>query len=163
MYRLRTSALSLIILVGIGTFAARTVVPAITGTQAVTITTGSMGDALPAGSLAYVARQATYPIGTIVTYHLGAQLVTHRVEASWTDAGGPPLRVKGDRNATADPALVQANQIVGSVVGSIPVLGLVATWLRTPAIVLFLLLLGITLLWGPDLFAASFTAPHHPT
>ena len=97
--------------------------PAIHGWQAVTIETGSMQPQLAVGDLAFVEPIHQPQPGDVITYHDGAVLRTHRVTAEGSGLGTGPYWVKGDANATIDAFPVWPDQIVGRVVGSVPMLG----------------------------------------
>lgn len=105
MRRLLATA-ALLALAGLG---ALMLVPALLGYQRYAITGGSMGAALPRGSIAYeeVVPTARIRVGDVITYRppgAGAERITHRVV--WTgrdDRGARLYRTRGDANRAADP------------------------------------------------------------
>jgi len=89
-------------LLGLVALAALMLVPPLAGYERYVITGGSMGDALPRGSIAYERRVPVerLRVGDVITYvHRGAR-VTHRIAS--VDPG-PVFRTKGDANPAADP------------------------------------------------------------
>lgn len=120
-----------------------------TGGRWAVVETGSMGTAVPVGSLV-VTRPVPLDrveVGDIVTYRPPnlRSLYTHRVVAVDDDGR---LRVQGDANGSPDPFPVSQDMLVGQVVGHWRGLG----WLlrALPTVLLGLVvLLGITHLYVP--------------
>lgn len=91
------------------------------------VLSGSMEPALKTGGIIFTDTEKTMPgIGDIITYRLGDMLVTHRV----TDKRDSAYITRGDANEGEDAAPVMQEQIVGTVVFFIPVLGYVAAFLQ---------------------------------
>ncbi|QIM17929.1 signal peptidase I [Leucobacter coleopterorum] len=117
----------LLLFVGIGI--ATIVVPAVTGSTALTVRTSSMEPALPPGTMVVVRPTQVSDIrpGMVLTYQLNSgkdTLVTHRVTQKQFLADGSPVFVtKGDANPQPDPAPVQEVQIRGTVWYAIPYVG----------------------------------------
>jgi signal peptidase I len=117
------------------------VVPAslqLAGLQTVSLTTGSMAPAHPAGSLLLVTRPAdpaAVPVGEVVVI-VGpdGSRVTHRVVALDRDGAGTVAgyRTRGDALAILDPEPVPPASIDGVVVAGIPVLGALRAWMASP-------------------------------
>jgi signal peptidase len=126
----------LAVIVGIGVLAI--VVPAATGSRALTVLTSSMEPGLPPGTMVVVRPTDVADIepGTIVTYQLESgkpTLVTHRVTQRLLTADGDVLLItKGDANAEADAAPVREVQVVGTVWYAIPYVGWAATAITGP-------------------------------
>jgi signal peptidase len=118
-------ALALVVLIAVMVV----VIPAVTGSRALTVLTGSMAPAYPAGTLVIV--RPTPPgevrIGDVMTYQLKSGepvLVTHRVIEKIYDTNGElSFTTKGDNNDLADDEPVKAVQVVGTVWYAIPLLG----------------------------------------
>ncbi len=129
--------------------------------RTVTLTTGSMAPAHPAGSLLLVARPADpagVPVGTVVVVGGpdGSHL-THRVVGLVRDEAGTVIgyRTRGDAVATSDPAPVAPDSIVGVVVGGVPIAGALRAWLASPlgiaiGLVLAWAFAGLAVLLGDD-------------
>jgi signal peptidase len=95
----RAAALTLL-----AALAALMLVPAALGYERYVIGGGSMGSAVPRGSIAYEERVpvGALRVGDVITYMPPgrAERVTHRIVAI---APGGALRTKGDANSTPDP------------------------------------------------------------
>ncbi len=121
----------LAVLVGVGVLAI--LVPAATGSTALTVLTSSMEPHLPPGTMVVVRPTPADDIdpGEIVTYQLRSgepTLVTHRVTQRLRATDGGILFVtQGDANPQPDPDLVQPVQVRGTVWYALPLLGWVAT------------------------------------
>jgi signal peptidase len=118
-------ALALVVLVAVMVI----VIPAATGSRALTVLTGSMAPAYPAGTLVIV--RPTPPdqvrVGDVVTYQLTSGepvLVTHRVvEKIYDTEGELSFTTQGDNNDLPDDEPVRPVQIVGTVWYAVPLLG----------------------------------------
>jgi signal peptidase len=95
----------------------------------------NMGDLVIAGPAHGFLSRGISP-GTIVTYRLGDDLVTHRVQS----VDGDRLLTKGDAVEEADPAGVSTSQVVAVFITRIPKAGFFISFLRTK---LFLSLLTL--------------------
>ncbi len=117
--------LAVVVLIGI----AAIVVPAVTGSTALTVLTSSMEPGLPPGTLVVVRPTPIDEIapGSIMTYQLRSgepTVVTHRVlEQHRTADGGYRFVTKGDANPAPDPGFVREVQVRGTVWYSIPLVG----------------------------------------
>jgi signal peptidase len=127
-------------------------VPPLLGYQRYVIEGGSMGHAVPRGSIAYeeVVPATEIRVGDVITYRPpGAErLVTHRV--AWIGPGRV-FRTKGDVNATSDPwtfRLAQRDQ--ARVVFHLPLAGYALAALEIRA-------LRMAVIGGPALAIAAFT------
>ena len=114
--------------------------------------TGSMGSALPSGSLAIIHRHQ-YEVGQPVTFKVHGQDVTHRLIAINADG---TITTKGDANDSVDPWNPPTSNIVGGVVQIWHNGGLVVFWL--PFVAADLLILALCyLLWPSDEDSAGGT------
>jgi len=129
------------------------VVPALlqlAGFQAVTLTTGSMAPAHPAGSLLFVSRPAdpaAVPVGTVIVIGLpDGSHVTHRVAALVRGDGDrvTGYRTRGDAAAGVDPAPVSPEAIAGLVAGGVPIIGALRAWMASPLGIA----VGLVLAWA---------------
>lgn len=123
-----TGLLCVIVLLGV----AAIVVPAATGSTALTVRTSSMEPDFPAGTLVVVRPTDVTEIvpGDVMTYQLHSgepTLVTHRVTEQHRTAEGDHLFVtQGDANSSPDPGFVREVQIRGTVWYAIPWVGWVS-------------------------------------
>jgi len=105
------------------------VVPMLTGSQALTVLTGSMRPTYPEGTLVIV--KPTDPnelrIGDPITYQKEsgvATFVTHRIiSVSRSTDGTTSFITQGDNNPSPDPEPVREVQVVGKVWYSLPWIG----------------------------------------
>lgn len=86
----------------------------------------SKGDMIVVGPADGIFSDGIKP-GSVITYHLGAMLVSHRVQA----ISGANLITKGDAVATADPQPVPMSQVTGVVLLKIPKVGSLAAILHS--------------------------------
>ncbi|PZU46562.1 MAG: signal peptidase I [Microbacterium sp.] len=121
----------LVVILGIG--AAVIVVPAVTGSTALTVLTSSMEPHLPPGTMVVVRPTDAADIepGMVMTYQLESGkplLITHRVIQRLTTADGEYLFItQGDANPQPDADPVREVQIRGTVWYAIPYIGWAAT------------------------------------
>lgn len=120
------------------------------GLKPFVVMSGSMEPAVHVGALAYVdARVKAEDLrqGDIVTFRVDdSTTVTHRVVG--VDADAKALSTKGDANSLPDAAPVPFSSVVGRLVFSVPVAGMVldAFVANKTAWIVVLLLLNIALL-----------------
>jgi signal peptidase I len=131
------------------------------GLRTISLTTGSMAPAHPAGSLLFVTRPAdpaAIPVGAVAV--IGGpegSLVTHRVVAVVRDEAGAVsgYRTRGDAVASLDPEPVAPGGVVGVVAAGIPVAGALRAWMASPlgiaiALVMAWAFAGLGALLGDD-------------
>lgn len=104
-------------------------VPAVTGSAALTVLTGSMRPQLEPGTLVVVRPTPITQIGAgdVVTYQLASgkpEVVTHRVVATRVNARGETeLQTQGDANPVPDPQWVREVQLRGTLWYEVPFVG----------------------------------------
>ena len=91
-----------------------------------------MEPTIPVGSIVYVKPVDFSEIseGDIISFEAGASVVTHRVES--IDESQMLITTKGDANETRDGEPVIYENIIGKPVFSIPVLGYLINFIKTP-------------------------------
>jgi signal peptidase I len=115
-------------------------VPPLLGYQRYVVTGGSMGGALPRGSIAYdeVVPTEHIRVGDVITYRPpnGARLLTHRVVWIGRQRHGVRVyRTRGDANSAPDPrAILLPNDGQARVVFHVPLAGYVLTALSVKAV-----------------------------
>jgi len=80
--------------------------PTLFGYESFVVTSGSMGQTAPVGSVVLTRMVDAHAIapGDVITYrHPGADVVTHRVVGVEEREAGVAFRTKGDENDSADP------------------------------------------------------------
>lgn len=107
------------------------------------VLSGSMEPTFSKGALLLVKEEKQAEPGQIVVYQSGQELIVHRV----IQIEGNLVTTKGDANETADPVF-DASQIKGVVVGWIPFLGSLVSFLKTPAGIILLLICAVLLMEG---------------
>jgi signal peptidase len=106
--------------------------------EPLTMLTGSMGKAIPPGSLVLTRSvpPSTLEVGDVITFQKpsGLALDTHRIVRIEHAHGHTTYRTKGDANAKADPWKLQFNQTQSAhrVVYSLPHVGRPLLWERDP-------------------------------
>lgn len=107
------------------------------------VLSGSMEPTFSKGTLLLVKEEKQAESGQIVVYQSGQELIVHRV----IQMEGNLVTTKGDANEAADPVF-DASQIKGVVVGWIPFLGSLVSFLKTPVGIILLLVCAVLLMEG---------------
>ncbi len=110
------------------------------GWRLYSVTTGSMSPTYPIGSMLIVRPTdfSELQTGDVITYNISeTTVVTHRIYS--IDADKQTVITKGDANQTSDSYDVNAQNIIGKVVFSVPYLGFATTILSTQKGMFFLL------------------------
>lgn len=112
-------------------------VPTLFGAEALIVTSGSMGDAAPIGSVAVtrLVDGRAVSVGDVISFKYPTSRIptTHRVLEVTTQDGIPVFRTKGDANAAADPVPVPISGRVHRVERVVPYAGRIVAFARTPA------------------------------
>ena len=110
--------------------------------QIMTVLSGSMEPAINPGDVVVVSPQENYETGEIITFTTGGDTpTTHRLVDTKVTEGELAYITKGDANPTEDMSDVREEDILGAAVFSIPLLGYVVEFARTP--LGFVLLIGL--------------------
>lgn len=122
-----------------------------------TVLSGSMEPFIHVGSLVIVQPVDVSQIhaGDIIAFSLGNTEICHRVVSI---DEGPPLKftTKGDANNAADRETVAAENVVGTVILSIPQAGYFTSFIKSPVGILAIVILAALLLIGPELLIMIF-------
>lgn len=105
------------------------------------VLSGSMEPTFSKGALLVVKKSDNVKKGDIVVYQSGSELIVHRVIA----IDGDEVQTQGDANNVADPVF-EKNEIKGVVLFWIPGLGTVAEILKTPTVMILLLVAAFLLM-----------------
>ena len=131
------------------------------GLQVYTVLSGSMEPNYHVGSLIYVKEvdPASLEKGDVISFMISESTVaTHRIIEVLPDEKDPNVirfRTKGDNNDIEDTNPVHCNNVLGKVVGTIPLLGYVSNFVQNPPgtyitlAAAFVLMLAVFL---PDIF-----------
>lgn len=111
--------------------------PTLFGAEALIVTSGSMGDAAPTGSVAVtrLVDGRSVSVGDVISFRYPSSptTITHRVIEVTTENGIPVFRTKGDANPAADPVPVPISGRVHRVERVVPHAGRIVAFARTPA------------------------------
>ncbi|MDV7100252.1 S24/S26 family peptidase [Gordonia amicalis] len=114
---------------------AATALALILGVRPVIFETGSMAPTIPTGSLGLsrtVPATSVHPGDVVSVIRDDGVRVTHRVTATGEPVGNSvSLTLRGDANSAPDPRTYVITE-VQRIVGSTPILGYVAAWLKNP-------------------------------
>ncbi len=98
------------------------------------VLSGSMEPAIKTGSVVFILPSVNYQIGDVITFRENGvkNLITHRIESVEIQGDKKYFFTKGDANEEGDNQEVYLDQIVGKVNFSIPYLGYLVEWAKTP-------------------------------
>lgn len=123
--------------------------PGVFGWSWAVVISGSMEPNIRVNDLIIVREQDTYEVGDVISFKSGSSVVTHRVIQKENNDGY--YITQGDANNTPDDP-VSKEMVIGKVATTIPQLGLVIGYLRTPIGMICLILLGLLTIEIPYVF-----------
>lgn len=129
------------------------------GVQVFSVVSGSMEPEIPVGALIYVKEVDPHDVevGQVITYVLPNNTPsTHRVVG--IDTENELFYTKGDANDSEDGAPTSFDNLIGTPVFTIPLLGYVAYYIQTPPgmyIAIAVCALLVLLAFLPDLFKSN--------
>jgi signal peptidase len=92
-----------------------------------------MEPSIPVGSIVYSQKTSDYQKGDIISFkNAKGQTITHRIVAVTKRNNIVSFRTKGDANNTADAELVQVGNVVGKTVITVPYVGKIVSFIKTP-------------------------------
>lgn len=152
--------LVLVLLVNVYTIAARyitkkEVIP-VFGVATALVETGSMDgeeeDSVEGFSLIFIVKSSEYEVGDIITFDTGSSVpTTHRI----IGLDGDRFITKGDSNNTEDSQSVAKEQIIGKVFFTIPGVGYVINFMKTPLGSFLLVLVCFLIVAAPMIFKSD--------
>lgn len=119
--------------------------PTILGYSTAIIASGSMEPILYEDDIILNHAQGSYDKGDIITFHTGSSFTTHRI----IDITNSGYLTKGDANNVVDQKLVTSEDIVGRVVLTIPYVGILLSFLKTPLGMLIFIFIGLLIVGYP--------------
>jgi signal peptidase len=129
MYGLAITAMA-----GVGLLFVATLFPVL-GVEVKVVKSGSMEPAIPVGGLVIIHPAASYGVGDVITFGADTKTqipTTHRIAAVQGQGASQMFQTKGDANNAVDPTPVNLAEVHGKVLISIPYLGYVLAFARTP-------------------------------
>ncbi len=98
------------------------------------VLTGSMEPAIKAGSMVVVSKEDSYKINDIVTFggDKSTPPTTHRIVEMKLESGESVFITKGDANQSQDLTPIRQNVIIGKVIFTIPFIGKIVGFAKTP-------------------------------
>ncbi len=100
-----------------------------------TVISGSMEPTLRAGSVVVTSPVENYKVGDIITFRTGGDRTpptTHRIKDVKVEGGEMLYITKGDANPTEDMTETKEEDIMGKALFSIPYLGYLVDFVKTP-------------------------------
>ena len=150
------SILNTLIFIFLFVIAAALIVPNLIGYKSFAVVSGSMEPNIHVGSIVYTKEVEfnDLEVGDIISYQIsGDTIVTHRINSINSDK--QTIVTKGDANETVDGSEVNINQIVGRVAFTIPLLGFITIYIKTPlAIVAICVIIALLIILNflPEIF-----------
>lgn len=120
--------------------------PAVFGFSSAVVVSGSMQPQIAVNDMVITRRSAQYEVNDIIMFHSGNSVVTHRI----TQKTSQGYITKGDANNTEDSQIVTEENIVGKVILTIPHIGAVFEFTRTPLGMLCVIVFGMLILFWPS-------------
>jgi len=131
--------------------------PRLFGFQSLAVLSGSMEPEIGVGAIVFAKESDLNDIviGDVITYRIaGSTMVTHRVAD--IDQNNQQFYTKGDANDVMDAQPVPFDNIVGKVAFSVPYIGYMSIYAKTPlgiAAICGILLILILLTFLPEVFS----------
>ena len=95
------------------------------------------------GSIVFVFSQKDYKVGDIITFKIGNGIpITHRLIEIEKKGKKTFFKTKGDANLTPDAEAVEKENVLGKVIFSLPFLGYILSYLKSP-------IFFLSLIWIP--------------
>ncbi len=111
------------------------------------VQSGSMAPVLKAGSIVFTQSRNNYNTGDIITFKdAGGSLVTHRIVSITNENGNTAYQTKGDANEDPDGGFVKDEDIIGASIFSIPYIGYLADFVRTPKGFVILVVIPVSII-----------------
>jgi len=109
------------------------------------VLSGSMEPAIKTGGVVLVSKSPVYNIGDVITFkNTGNTNVTHRVQYKFPESN--EYLTSGDANKDFDNGKVNGENIVGKVIFTVPYLGYVGNFAKTPRGFILLVIIPATII-----------------
>lgn len=166
--RLLRSAGGLLLLLVVLPFVIFAVPQVVGASQSYVVLSSSMSPSIHAGDVIIVETVDPSDVdnGTVITYRTpgdssdspGTDRVTHRVVEVVEQDGERHFRTKGDANEDPDSELVPADNVIGEVWFTIPLIGHVISFAGTPLGTVMLVIIPLTLFALNEIWSFFWTA-----
>lgn len=101
--------------------------------QSMVVLSGSMEPSIKTGSIVFVQKDAFYQVGDAIAFKNQSNVtITHRIIEKIQKPEGIYYKVKGDANNAPDLELIPKGAIIGKTIFSLPFLGRLTVFLKTP-------------------------------
>lgn len=115
--------------------------------QSFVVQSGSMEPSIMTGDVILVAPATSFHLNQVITFaDEENRVITHRIIEQTGEGSALTFTTKGDANRSIDIAFVQPVAILGYVVLTIPKIGYLVAWLRTPLGVIALVVIPGTII-----------------
>ena len=122
-----TVLISFVLIITVLTFGVKAV-----GIDVFVVLSGSMEPKIHTGALVYVKESDEFKVGDIITYQVSDSMsATHRIVDVIEDENGLSFKTKGDANDHEDSSLVREDEVIGTVMFSIPFLGYLMNYVQS--------------------------------
>jgi signal peptidase len=118
------------------------------GIRSFAVLTGSMEPKLPVGSIVYTQKRTWYPIGSVITFTHDGVTVTHRIVDIINKDNVLFYTTRGDANNTNDSHMIQQSEVLGKEIISLPYVGRIIAFIKSPIGFLSLIILPIIIFIG---------------
>ncbi len=123
------------------------------GIRSMVVLSGSMEPSIGTGGVVYVQPASTYSKGEVISFTTESGMtVTHRIVEVTKNSDGIAYRTKGDANSVQDSELVPHKNVIGKSIFSVPYLGYIINWLKTPQGFVFAVILPTIIFIGMELW-----------
>jgi signal peptidase len=111
------------------------------------VQSGSMEPTINTGDVIIVAPQPKYYKNQVIAFkETDGRMVTHRTIDDQSGRGEGPFVTKGDANQSIDEEIINYDQVIGKVVFTLPKIGYVVAYSRTPIGLILLIVVPMTII-----------------
>ena len=114
--------------------------------KAFVVYSGSMEPSIMTGAVVFTKPASTYKAEDVITFKSGGNNTTHRIQEVHQSANSTEFVTKGDANDNIDANAVNADKVYGKVVLTVPYLGRVVDFAKTPKGFILLVIVPATIL-----------------
>lgn len=123
-------------------------IPTVLGFSQAIVISGSMEPTISAGDVAVYRVADEYSVGDVVIFSQGSEIITHRIIKIEDDG----FTTQGDANNVADTWIVSQDNIFVKLVFVVPNIGAFASFLKTGAGTIFIIIMIVAIVEVPRLY-----------